>query len=162
MSGAQQFVLNLADEEATLSLGRRLSPLLKIGDFVALKGSLGAGKTTLARGIINASQRSGDEPVTSPTFTLVQIYQAGSVAFWHFDLYRIEAATELRELGLEEAMDEGVCLVEWPEKLGAGLPEHRLEIELTTRGDARQAVVTGWGGWGARLGDGTLLTGGGA
>ncbi len=153
LSEVSQIVLDLADEEATLDLGRCLSPLLGQGDFVALRGSLGAGKTTLARGLIQAAQALHGVPerITSPTFTLVQTYQAGSLTFWHFDLYRVEAETEVRELGLDEAVDEGTALVEWPERLGAALPEDRLDIELKTITQGRQAILEGWGNWRMRL-----------
>jgi len=160
VTDASQIILDLADEAATGAFGRRLSPLLVQGDFVGLSGTLGAGKTTLARGVIEAAQaRCGlRDPVTSPTYTLVQIYQAGSLFFWHFDLYRIEAEEDVRELGLDEALNEGVSLVEWPERLGSALPEDRLEIVMKETGDGRQAVLRGWGSWGARLGNGAFLT----
>lgn len=164
MTESSQIILGLADDAATRALGRRLSTVLVRGDFVGLSGPLGAGKTTLARGVIEAAQERHGTPdaVTSPTYTLVQIYQAGALAFWHFDLYRIEAEEDVRELGLDEALHEGVSLVEWPEKLGAALPEDRLEIALREEGAGRRAVVRGWGCWGTRLGDGAVLTEGGA
>ncbi len=93
-----------------------------------MKGDLGAGKTTFARGFIRA--RGGMEEVPSPTFTLVQVYELGPAAIWHFDLYRLKSPDEAWELGIEDAFSEGISLIEWPERLGPLLPMHSLEITL--------------------------------
>lgn len=145
--------LELADEAATAALAARLAPLLRPGDLVALGGDLGAGKTAFARALINALPGAPEE-VPSPTFTLVQLYERGDLSVWHFDLYRLDRADEVWELGLEEALAEGVSLVEWPERLGPQLPRDRLEIALRApdaEGARRQVRLTGHGRWRARL-----------
>jgi tRNA threonylcarbamoyladenosine biosynthesis protein TsaE len=127
--------LDLPDEAATAALGVRIGQAARPGDVVALFGDLGAGKTTLARALIR--RLAGPETeVPSPTFTLVQTYAAPELAIWHFDLYRLQHASEARELGLEEAVD-GIALIEWPERLGADLPMARLEVRLSFAGHGR-------------------------
>lgn len=136
----------LDDEAATLALGAGLAPHIVMGDVVTLSGELGAGKTTLARGLIaELSRRAGlaPETVPSPTFPLVQVYELGRVTLWHFDLYRLERTAELAELGWEEALSEGVTLIEWPERAGGHLPEPRLDIHLDWVGGRRLARLTG-------------------
>lgn len=136
--------LTLADEAATTRLGAAVAGLLKVGDTVLLYGDLGAGKSTLARGLVRALTRP-DEEVPSPTFTLVQQYEPKSGArpfLSHFDLYRLADADEAFELGLDEAMDEGAIIVEWPQRLGARLPPDRLDIELTIVSEGRLARIT--------------------
>lgn len=144
--------LTLADEAATEALGRALAPLLQTGDFVALSGDLGAGKTALARAIIRACLGDVHEDVPSPTFTLVQTYDTPSLLITHVDLYRLDDPSEVRELGLGEALDEGAVLMEWPEKLGT-LPATRLDITLTLNGDqgARACCLTAHGAFANRL-----------
>jgi tRNA threonylcarbamoyladenosine biosynthesis protein TsaE len=145
-------VINLPDEAATAVFAARLAPLAKPGDVIALNGDLGAGKTTFARAFIRACGIVGEE-VPSPTFTLVQIYEAADAAIWHFDLYRLTAADEAWELGIEEAFASGISLIEWPDRLGALLPRRCLAItfEFGERPEARRAVVEGDAGWRARL-----------
>src|SRR5215831_17568551 len=121
-------VAELPDEAATAALAARVSALAATGDIIALKGDLGAGKTTFARHFIRA--RGGTEEVPSPTFTLVQVYELGAAPIWHFDLYRIKSSEEAWELGIEDAFSEGISLIEWPERLGSLLPQRRLEIEF--------------------------------
>ena len=136
--------LTLADEAATTRLGAAVGALLKVGDAVLLYGDLGAGKSTLARGLVRALTRP-DEEVPSPTFTLVQQYEPASPTrpfLSHFDLYRLADAEEAFELGLEEAMDEGAIIVEWPQRLGARLPPDRLDIELSIVPEGRLARIT--------------------
>lgn len=145
--------LPLPDEAATEALGRALAALVRPGDFIALRGDLGAGKTALARALIQArlSRYGIEEEVPSPTFTLVQSYETPALLLTHVDLYRIDRPEDVAELGLAEALDEGVVLVEWPEKLGL-LPADRLDIELVLMPEgSREARLTGHGGWGARL-----------
>lgn len=110
----------LPDLAATDALAARIAAGLQAGDCVALKGELGAGKTTLARAIL---RRLGvTEHVPSPTFTLVQSYETARGPVFHFDLYRLEDARELEELGFDEAIDNGIALVEWPERASDRLP----------------------------------------
>lgn len=143
----------LPDEAATAALGAALGNLVRAGDFIALRGDLGAGKTALARALVRArlGPDGAGEDVPSPTFTLVQSYEAPDLLLTHVDLYRIDRPEDARELGLAEALDEGVLLVEWPDKLGA-LPADRLDIELVLVGEtAREARLIGHGVWAARL-----------
>jgi len=105
----------LRDEEATATLGARLAGGARSGDVIALSGPLGVGKTALARGFIAALGHEGEVP--SPSFSIVQPYEALDPPVWHVDLYRIEDASEIGELGLDSAAD-AVLLVEWPERAG--------------------------------------------
>ena len=107
----------LPDEDATTLFGEDIAVALRPGDILALKGDLGAGKTTLARSIVRALAGDAELDVPSPTFTLVQSYDA-RIPVHHFDLYRLGEPDELEELGLFEATEEGVALVEWPERAG--------------------------------------------
>ena len=134
----------LPDEAATSRLGEDVAMALRPGDVVALSGDLGAGKTTLARGLVRALAGDPGLDVPSPTFTLVQSYQA-RVPVHHFDLYRLSAASELDELGLDEALAEGAVLIEWPERAGPRLPESPLRLELCHRNDGRLARIDGSG-----------------
>ena len=147
-------VIPLPDSAATARLGGALAPLLRIGDVVGLSGSLGAGKTTLARGLIAAA--SGEREAPSPTFGLVEIYEGGTAAIWHFDLYRIDRLEEIFELGLEEAFAEGISLIEWPERIAHLIPEPALFIRLDLEGAARTARLLGTGDWPARLAAGKI------
>ncbi len=131
----------LDDAEATAALGAAIAPALKAGDTVCLFGPLGAGKSTLARGLIRALT-SPDEEVPSPTFTLAQTYQGRDLTLAHFDLYRLKSAAEAHELGLDEALDTGCAIIEWPERLEGALPASRLDIELSIDGDVRRARLT--------------------
>ena len=119
--------------------------------IIALKGELGAGKTVLARAFIRA--RGNPEEVPSPTFTLVQIYDAITTQIWHFDLYRLRTPGDAWELGIEDAFTSGISLIEWPERLGSLLPERRLEVSLSY-GDnsaARRALLDPSKEWQSRL-----------
>ena len=123
--------LILADESATLALGGRIAALLQIGDVIALYGDLGAGKTTLARGILQALGLEAEAP--SPTFAIVQPYAPPEIRIpvWHVDLYRLEDPAEAVELGLDEARRDAAMLIEWPERLGAGLWSDALKLQLS-------------------------------
>ena len=144
-------VVDLPDEAATAAFAARISALAEVGDVIALKGDLGCGKTSFARSFIRA--RGGTEEVPSPTFTLVQIYELGSAAIWHFDLYRIKSPEEAWELGIEDAFSEGISLIEWPERLGPLLPRRRLEIEFLfgDQPEARRVLIEAGEGWQRRL-----------
>lgn len=151
--------VDLRDEAATLRLGQILAARAAKRDVIALHGPLGAGKTAFARGFIAAlARRHGVEPpaeVPSPTFTLVQTYALGPVAVWHFDLYRIANADDAVELGLDDALAEGICLIEWPDRLGPRLPKDRLDLALAYGASdrARVATLTGHGAWAERIAD---------
>ena len=145
-------VFELPDEAATAALAARIATLARPGDVIALKGELGAGKTSFARAFIRA--RAGrDEVVPSPTFTLAQPYDFPDVTIWHFDCYRLRDAEEAWELGIEDAFRDGISLIEWPERLGHLLPSRRLEITLLPGAapDTRRAIADPGPGWAARL-----------
>ena len=150
LSDAVEFFL--ADIEATGRLGGSLSQALRSGEAILLSGPLGAGKSVLARGLIRALT-TPDEEVPSPTFTLVQFYETNP-AIAHFDLYRLEGEGEALEIGLEEALDQGAALVEWPSRIGpqewARLTPDRLEVELSHAGEGRIARLTPVGAWKGR------------
>jgi tRNA threonylcarbamoyladenosine biosynthesis protein TsaE len=133
----------LPDEAATERLGAALAVRLRPRDVVALQGGLGAGKTTLARAILRAASGDPTLVVPSPTFTLVEVYDTPRGAFWHFDLYRLEASEQVFELGWEEARAEGIALVEWAERLGRLLPKERLTVSLAVEGAGRHADLEG-------------------
>ncbi len=134
----------LASEAATAKLGEDLAQALKAGDVVALHGDLGAGKTTLARSLIRAVADDAELDVPSPTFTLVQVYE-GRLPIHHFDLYRTASPDELLELGLDEALEQGAALIEWPERAGDLLPSDAIHVTLTHEGEGRLATITGSG-----------------
>ncbi len=139
----------LPDAEATTRLGQVIAPLLAPGDSVLLYGPLGMGKSTLARGLIRALT-TPDEDVPSPTFTLVQFYESDPPVA-HFDLYRLTRSEEAFEIGLDEALDEGCAVIEWPERLGEAperfLGPDRLTLIIAEDGDGRLATVSGAGRW---------------
>ena len=139
----------LPDAEATTRLGQVIAPLLAAGDSVLLYGPLGMGKSTLARGLIRALT-TPDEDVPSPTFTLVQFYDSEPPVA-HFDLYRLTRPEEAFEIGLDEALDEGCAVIEWPERLGEAperfLGPDRLTLIIAEDGDGRLATVSGAGRW---------------
>jgi tRNA threonylcarbamoyladenosine biosynthesis protein TsaE len=137
------FYLSLPDEAATERLGAALADRLRARDVVALEGGLGAGKTTLARAILRAAAGDAALVVPSPTFTLVEIYDTPKGVFWHFDLYRLEEAQQVFELGWEEARADGIVLVEWAERLGMLLPEKRLTVTLAIEDEGRRATLQG-------------------
>ena len=137
------FSFSLVNEAATQRLGAALAERLRPHDLVTLEGGLGAGKTTLARAILRAA---ADDPaliVPSPTFTLVEIYDTPKGTFWHFDLYRLEAPEQVFELGWEEALAQGIVLVEWPDRLGPLMRRPALAVTLTTDHHVRHAIMTG-------------------
>ncbi len=145
---------SLPDLDATARLGALIATHLRAGEAVCLYGPLGAGKSTLARALIRALTRP-DEDVPSPTFTLVQIYDGPDFPIAHFDLYRLTSAAEAYEIGLEEALETGAAVIEWPERLEGDLPSARLDVELAippaaepgqTIG-ARLVRLTGHGPW---------------
>lgn len=147
--------LDLSDADATTRLGAAIAPRLAPGEAVLLYGSLGMGKSTLARGLIRALTRP-DEDVPSPTFTLVQFYES-TPPVAHFDLYRLTRPEEASEIGLDEALDEGCAILEWPERLGddpsVWLGPDRLTVTLADNGEGRVASLSGAGVWEDKLRD---------
>ncbi len=118
----------LVDERATAQFGAALARSVQRGDVIALSGELGAGKTSLARALLQSLGHSGEVP--SPSFAIVQPYEELEPPVWHVDLYRIEEADEIVELGLDAAADEGVLLIEWPERAGESAWPEALRLTL--------------------------------
>ncbi|HTV86662.1 MAG TPA: tRNA (adenosine(37)-N6)-threonylcarbamoyltransferase complex ATPase subunit type 1 TsaE [Dyella sp.] len=144
----QQWVL--ADEDATRALGAQLAGALDEGLVVYLRGELGAGKTSFARALLAAL--GVGERIKSPTYSLVEGYQAGSRPAWHLDLYRIADPGELEWLGLDALADpDALVLVEWPERGAGALPAADLELEFAYQGLGRSAWLRPRSGRGERL-----------
>jgi tRNA threonylcarbamoyladenosine biosynthesis protein TsaE len=145
-------VIELPDEAATAAFAARLARLVRRGDIIALKGELGAGKTSFARAFIRA-RAERDEEVPSPTFTLVQTYDLPDLTIWHVDGFRLRDPDEGWELGIEDAFRDGVSLIEWPERFGPLIPKRRLQIsfEPGATAEARRAVIDAGVDWAERL-----------
>jgi N-acetylmuramate 1-kinase len=143
------------DEATTLAIATAQAAWLEPGDFVGLTGDLGAGKTAFARGLIRALAEAAELEAPSPTFTLMQVYEAPRGPVVHADFYRLRGPTELANLGWEEAVDGAIAVVEWPEKVPQALPADRLEIEIRfdpSRGpDFRLLTLRGFGAIRPRL-----------
>ncbi len=128
-------------ENDTEKLAQELAVKLSAGDVVLLSGDLGAGKTVFARALIRALSNDPHLDVPSPTFTLAQTYDTPRGTIWHFDLYRIEDEEEIYELGWEDALSEGIVLVEWPERLGSLAPPDALAVTFRTS-TCNERVIT--------------------
>jgi tRNA threonylcarbamoyladenosine biosynthesis protein TsaE len=126
----ETFHLRLCSPQQTADLAERLGARLRPGDTILLEGPIGAGKTHFARSLIQ-SQLSQHEDVPSPTFTLVQTYDASEAEIWHADLYRLTSPDEVVELGLTDAFSTAICLVEWPDRLGGLTPKHALTLRFS-------------------------------
>lgn len=153
-SDEYDLILDLANEAATVALAEDLAAVLRPGDTVALVGDLGAGKSTLARALIRTLAADDSLEVPSPTFTLVQSYDLPRLTLAHFDLYRLSDADELDELGFDEAIADGVVLMEWPDRAGSRLPDDALIVAIETGAtpDARRVRLNGPSErWGMRL-----------
>lgn len=135
-------IVSIATEAELLALGAALIPQLSAGQTVCLTGGLGAGKTTLVRGMIQSVMGGIDVP--SPTYTLVQTYDMPEFELWHCDMYRLERPEDGYELGLMDAFEEAVCLIEWPDKLGNLIPEDALSIEIAFDGEGRKVMLKGF------------------
>lgn len=145
--------ITLTSPEQTAAFAVRLGAGLTAGDTVLLEGSIGAGKTHFARSLIQ-SRLTAPEDVPSPTFTLVQTYEADGVEIWHSDLYRLTSPDEVIELGLIDAFDTAICLVEWPDRLGNLTPRDALTLRFT-QGDSedKRVISLTWedAKWSSRL-----------
>ena len=127
-------------DEETRDVGRRLAPLLPGNATVLLIGNLGAGKTTLAKGIVAGRGAAQPEEVASPTFTLIHEY-GNPVSVYHIDLYRLEVAEEVRRLGVEDLFDSNaLVLIEWGERFPELLPDNRIEIRIRQTGEDRRTI----------------------
>lgn len=140
---------SLEDDQATRKFGAKLAMKLCAGDVICLRGDLGAGKTSMARGAIEFLCDVSEVP--SPTYTLVQTYVAPKFDIWHFDLYRLENPQDVWELGIEEALDEGVCLIEWPERIENLLSGTELNIHISFAEKGRIAILSGNSKWQERF-----------
>ncbi len=133
------FISNSEAETAQIAV--RLAKVTKRGDVWALRGTLGMGKSVFARAFIQFFVGS-EEEVPSPTFTLVQNYYTDAFDIFHYDLYRLKEASEIFELGVEEAFYDGVSLVEWPEKMGSFAPRDMWQVEFVAQGEARKITIS--------------------
>lgn len=138
---AETVMLHIADEAAMLALGAALAEKLQPGDVIALKGGLGAGKTTLARGLLTALGLQEDAP--SPSFAIVQPYDPPEVRLpvAHVDLYRLDEPDDCVELGLEEYLADGAIVIEWPERLGTQLWPHALILAIDFASDGSRRLT---------------------
>ncbi|HWA14207.1 MAG TPA: tRNA (adenosine(37)-N6)-threonylcarbamoyltransferase complex ATPase subunit type 1 TsaE [Burkholderiales bacterium] len=135
-----QFSVFLEDEAATLAFGARLGRTLAPGLYIALSGDLGAGKTTLARGVLRGLGYGGK--VKSPTYALVEVYKLSRLDFYHFDLYRFKDPQEWRDAGFQEHFGAGsICLVEWPERAADLLPAPDMRIALRAERGGRRLEI---------------------
>lgn len=151
----QSAKIDLPSPEATGRLAADFGTLLNAGDVLLLSGPVGAGKTHFARHLIQGLL-CVPEDIPSPTFTLVQTYQTTGPEIWHADLYRLNDSSEIIELGLSEAFETAICLVEWPDRLGDMAPSNALLLKLEPgEEEHRRRLTVSWeaGDWARRLGD---------
>lgn len=128
-------------ESETAALAGKIAASAESGDIFLLEGPLGAGKSVFARAFVRALC-GVDTDVPSPTFTLVQTYEAPNAALYHFDLYRLEDPEEIYEIGWEEALSGGIVLVEWPQRLGPHVPKNATRIRIETlAGESRRITI---------------------
>lgn len=135
--------LTLSSPEETAQLARRIGGRLSAGDVLLLQGGIGAGKTHFARALIQSLLET-PEDVPSPTFTLVQVYDGPDCEIWHSDLYRLSDPDEAVELGLEEAFDSAICLVEWPDRLAELAPDTALMLDFTLLDEGQRQLCLSW------------------
>lgn len=136
--------LDLPSPDATARFAQAIAARLMPGDVILLEGPIGAGKTHFARALIHARQAADGAPpedVPSPTFTLVQTYETPTTEIWHADLYRLTHPDEVVELGLTDAFDSAICLVEWPDRLGSLAPSGALTLSFRTGKTAESRLV---------------------
>lgn len=127
------------DEKETAAFASKMAALAQKGDVIALFGTLGMGKSVFSRAFIR--HFLGNVDVPSPTFTLLQTYDTPDFEIYHYDLYRLKDPDEIFELGMEEALYQGVCLIEWPEKMGGYLPRKAIRLEISPDGNNRRISV---------------------
>lgn len=144
------FQFALTDEDATVHLAHQIAPRLKPGDTLLLEGEIGAGKSAFARAVIR-TRLGRMEDVPSPTFTLVQTYEDKAGEIWHCDLYRLTHPDEALELGLDEAFETAICLIEWPDRLGQETPSDALHLAFLANDHAHHLTISGPPAWASRL-----------
>lgn len=142
--------ITLFDEAATAALAGRIANVLEPGDTLLLEGEIGAGKTAFARAVIRALLGPGED-VPSPTFTLVQTYETPRGPLWHCDLYRLTHPDEVLELGLDQALTEAICLIEWPDRLGQDCPKDALQLAFVARATDHAVTLTMPPDWADRI-----------
>ncbi|MGV2431941.1 MAG UNVERIFIED_CONTAM: tRNA (adenosine(37)-N6)-threonylcarbamoyltransferase complex ATPase subunit type 1 TsaE [Rickettsiaceae bacterium] len=136
-----RFEQDISLEEESIALARKLAYQLSKGDILALRGDLGAGKTFIARHIIQTIIGT-DEVVASPTFQLLQIYKAKTHTIYHYDLYRLKALEELYELGFDDAMNgQNIVIIEWPEIARGAISKSAIDIEIILSGKSRTCII---------------------
>ena len=140
----------ITDEAAMAAFAARMADHVRTGDALLLSGDIGAGKSAFARGFIRA-KLGRMEDVPSPTFTLVQTYETAEEEIWHCDLYRLSHPDEAFELGLEEAFQSAICLIEWPDRLGDGAPVDALSLAFEAGPETHHITITGPATWRDRL-----------
>lgn len=144
------FEFSLSDEDATAALASRIAPYLTVGDTLLLEGDIGAGKSAFARALIRA-RLDRMEDVPSPTFTLVQTYEDDDAEIWHCDLYRLTHPDEALELGLDDAFETAICLIEWPDRLGDVAPKSALTLSFEAQEGQHHVTISGQDRWASRL-----------
>ena len=132
-----------------MDFSAKLAPFLHAGDVLALRGELGAGKTTFSRGLIQSLM--GATEVPSPTYTLVQTYECPDYELWHCDLYRLDNPADVLELGLIDMEEDIVSLIEWPDKMGSYLSADALNVHIDFHNECREVSFSGSDVWAARL-----------
>lgn len=131
-------IIKTFSPEETIEIGKKIGKLLKLGDFIAYSGDLGAGKTTLTRGILQGLGQADE--VTSPTFSIVNEYDS-DIPVYHFDMYRIENADELEFTGFYDyPLEESIFIVEWSENISSAIPENAIEISMKYLGDTEREI----------------------
>lgn len=143
--------LLMPTEAATAAFAAQLAIVLQPGDTILLSGPIGAGKSALARALIRARLGNPSEDVPSPTFTLVQTYAHPKGDIWHCDLYRLTHPDEAMELGLDDAFETAICLIEWPDRLGDLAPPGALHITLEAGDAGHSLTFSGGADWPQRL-----------
>ena len=128
-------------EADTIKIASELARHVKVGDIIALYGTLGMGKTAFCRGFIQSFLK--DQDVPSPTFTLLQTYDTPAFPVYHFDMYRLKSPNEAYEIGIEDAFAEGVSLIEWPEKIGNLLPKKHIKVLIEPDKEGRKITIEG-------------------
>ena len=128
--------------EQTIELGEKIGSFLRPGDVIALQGTLAAGKTTITKGIARALGITED--ITSPTFTLISVYE-GRLPLYHMDVYRLEGSADFSDLGAEEMLyGNGICVIEWSEKIMDELPSRTIVIKLSAENEKRTVTIENW------------------
>lgn len=140
----------LNNEDATIALATKFAAILAPKDVLLLEGPIGAGKSFFSRALIRARTKT-TEDIPSPTFTIVQTYPHENGDIWHCDLYRIGSSDDVIELGLDDAFDTAICLIEWPDRLGNLTPENALYLNFSVDGAIHTITVSENRNWAERL-----------